>query len=98
MCVPGLIVQKKWYSAVRNLKPGDVVLVADRNTLRGDYRLGIVRQVFPDKSGRVRRVTLSYKNYKVGESLQYTGSNDTIVTRSVHRLALLVPVDDNNQN
>lgn len=29
---PTLIVQRKWNTASRNLKPGDVVIVADKNT------------------------------------------------------------------
>ena len=34
---PTLVVQWKWHTARRNLRPGDVVIVADKNTLRGDY-------------------------------------------------------------
>lgn len=51
---PTLLVQRKWHSASRHLCPGDVVIVADKNTLRGDYRLGLVRDVFPGQDGKVR--------------------------------------------
>lgn len=33
---PALEVQCKWHTASCNLRPGDVVIVADNNTLRGD--------------------------------------------------------------
>jgi hypothetical protein len=71
-----------------------VVIVADKNVLRGKYRLGLVREAFAGRDGRVRKVSLSYKNFKVGEKIhQYEGATDTVVIRSVQRLALLVPVD-----
>jgi len=59
LCAPGLIVQQKWHTASRNLRPGDVVIVADKNSLRGSYRLGLVREVFPGSDGRVRKVKSS---------------------------------------
>lgn len=71
-----------------------MVIVADRNTLRGAYRMGLIKSVFPDREGRVHRVTLTYKNFKVCEKVSvYSGAPDTEITRSVHKLALLVPVD-----
>ena len=51
---PALVVQRKWHTATRNLCPGDVVIVADKNTLRGDYRLALVQDVFPGGGGKVR--------------------------------------------
>ena len=44
---PTLIVQRKWNTAEHNLQPGDVVIIADKNTLRGEYRLGQVKEVYP---------------------------------------------------
>ena len=92
--VPTLIVQRKWNTASRNLCPGDVVIVADKNTLRGDYQLALVRDVFPGQDGKVRRVTVQYKSYRTGERVhEYRGAKDIVVSRAVQRLALLVPVD-----
>ena len=92
---PGLTIQKKWHTATRNLKPGDVVVVADKNTLRGEYRIALVQEVYPGKDGKVRKVKLAYKNFKCGEKVyKYSGCPDTSVLRSVQRLALLVPVGD----
>lgn len=90
---PTLVVQRKWHTASRNLRPGDVVIVADRNTLR-DYRLTLVKDVFPGDDGKVRKVTVQYRSYCTGESVhEYRGARDTVVSRAVQRLALLVPVD-----
>ena len=49
---PALVVQGKWHTASHNLRPGDVVIVADKNTLRGDYRLALVKIVFQEKMGK----------------------------------------------
>ena len=43
---PTRLVKRKWHIAWCNLHPGDVVIVADKNTLRGDYRLELVKEVF----------------------------------------------------
>ena len=92
---PTLVIQRKWNVNTRNLRLGDVVIVADINVLRGQYRLGMVKEVFPDVEGKVRRVLDTYKNVRVGniEQKYYGVSNTVTVSRSAHRLALLVPVD-----
>ena len=88
---PTLVVQRKWHTASRNLRPGDVVIVADKNTLRGDYRLALVKDVFPGEDGKVRRVTVQYKSCRTGESVhEYRGARDTVVSRAVQRLALVL--------
>ena len=92
---PALVTDSKWHSENRNLKPGDVVLVVKESSIKGEYRLARVKETFPDEKGVVRKVTICYKNYKVGESLvEYKGAKDQECTRSVQRLALIVPVDD----
>ena len=67
------------------------MIVADKNTLRGDYCLALVKDVFPGEDGRV---TVQYKSYRTGERAhEYRGARDTVVLRAVQRLALLAPVD-----
>ena len=91
---PSLVYQSKWHASKPDLQVGDVVLVADSNSLRGNYHLARVTKVHPSKDGKVRSVTLAYKNYKVGESVkEYRGAKDTLIVRSVQRLILLVPVE-----
>ena len=92
---PSLVYQRKWHKEKPDLQEGDVVLVADSNSLRGCYYLARVKEVHPGKDGRVRTATLAYKNYKVGESVkEYRGAKDTLIVRSIQRLILLVPIDD----
>jgi hypothetical protein len=95
MYAPMMMVQNKWFKASRNLKPGDVVTVADRNALRGHYYLARVDKVFPGIDGKVRKVTLVYKNFRTGERIrEYKGAKDVSIARSVQRVSLLVPIDD----
>ena len=42
-----LIVRQKWHTAVRNLKAGDIVLVQDSNSVRGNWRLAQVADAQP---------------------------------------------------
>jgi hypothetical protein len=95
---PSLVWDQKWHTSTRNLEVGDVVLISESNALKGEYRLGIVRNVFPSPDGLVRKVSLAYKNFKVGEKVyEYSGSPDVMVTRSVKRLSLLVPVSNTDE-
>ena len=92
---PTLVWDKKWHTATRNLEVGDIVLMSDTNCFKGEYKLAAVRQVFPSTDGLVRRVSVAYKNFKIGESVyEYAGAPDVLVTRSVQKLSLLVPIQD----
>jgi hypothetical protein len=92
---PTLVYQRKWKQRSRNLQAGDIVAVADTNPLRGQYKIARVVEVFPGVDGIVRKVTIAYKNFRVGERMhEYTGSKDVVVVRSVQRLALLIPIDE----
>ena len=93
--MPAMLLRRKWHTEKRNLKRGDVVMVADNNAIRGAYRLGQVEKAYPDGSGRVRTVDIRYKNLLPNESvLRYAGVKDTIMKRPVQQLVLLVPVDE----
>ena len=76
------------------MRPGDVFLIADKTSLKGDYRLGIIQEVRSSKDGKVRSVFVKYKNYKAGErNHEYTTGEEVVISRSVHCLTLLVPVE-----
>ena len=93
---PSLLIQAKWHTARRNLEIGDTVLMQDSNAIRGQWKLGLVSAVHPGSDGRVRRVDVSYKNNSVDEpATRYSGTKYTTVERAVHRLIVLVPVEDN---
>ena len=90
--------QSSWFTInsndLSNLRPGDVVIVADKNTLRGNYCLALVKDMFPGKDGKVRKVTVQYKTYRTGERVhKYRDARDIVFSRAVQCLALLVPVD-----
>lgn len=56
------------------------MIVADKNTLKGDYRLALVKDEFPGEDGKVRTVTVQYKSYRTGERVhEYRGTRDTVV-------------------
>lgn len=77
------------------MRPGDIVVVCDQNMLKNNSYLAVVKETFPGRDGRVRRVALAYKNFRVGERVhQYSGTKDTVIYCSVQRLALLVPVPE----
>ncbi|XP_038062679.1 uncharacterized protein LOC119733173 [Patiria miniata] len=54
--LPLLQQRQKWTQPRRDLEVNDLVLVAADNEPRGQWPLGRVMQVYPDKEGRVRQV------------------------------------------
>ena len=89
---PSLVIQQKWHVEKRDVKINDVVMIQDANMLRGKFRMGIITNTFPSKDGRIRRVSVSYKNNKEGSA--YTGTKYTTVERAVHKLIVIVPSDE----
>lgn len=56
-----------------------------------------VSEIFPGNYGRVRKVTLQYKNPRPREPIrQYKGHGIVTVDRPVHKLVVLVPVEEQN--
>ena len=64
----------------------------DSNAIRGQWKLAQVTSVKPSRDGKVRDVTVRYKNTK--EGIQYKGQNDVYVNKSVHRLVVLLPIEE----
>ena len=54
--LPLLQLRQKWTTPRRNFAVGDLVLVADENLPGGQWPLGRVTHVYPDKAGWVRHV------------------------------------------
>lgn len=71
---------------------GDVVLVQDSNLVRGAWKLAQVIRADPGRDGTVRDVDLRYKIIKQGKG--YEGDVDKIMSRSVHRLVVLLPMGE----
>lgn len=68
--------------------------MADSNSLKGQYFISIVKEVFPDKQGRVRKGSIEYKGFRTGDKVhKYMGGNSIVTPCSGQRPALLVAVD-----
>ena len=76
---PSLVPRKQWQVERRNVRPDDIVVVADSNAVRGKWSIGRVVEVHPGPDGRVR-------NVKVKTS---TGE----YSRPVTKIAVLHPVE-----
>ncbi|XP_038056529.1 uncharacterized protein LOC119728384 [Patiria miniata] len=86
---PSLIVRQKWHHEKRNMQKGDVVLIQDSNAVRGNWRMGLIDEVYPDEAGNVRNVQVKLKN--VDKSDPSRRPNYTLIRRAVQRLIVLVP-------
>ena len=94
---PALVLHKKWNTDYRNLKVGDVVIVLEKSSIGTQaHKLAKVTKTSSGSDGKVRSVSLIYKQLKADEkgTLIYSGGTDIEVTRSVHKLVLVVPVDE----
>ena len=89
---PTMIVRQKWHTNRRNVRVGDVVLVQDTNAVRGTWKLAQVIKADPGGDGVVRDVDLRYKIVK--EDKGYDGVTDKVMSRSVHRLIVLLPKEE----
>ena len=90
---PSLVVRQKWHEKGRNLCVGDLVKICEPSKLKAKYKLGVVDNVTVSKDGIVRSATVRYvllqKNSKGEDSVR------TIrVSRSVQRLVLILPVEE----
>ena len=74
-----LVPRKQWQVERRNVRPDDIVVVADSNAVRGKWSIGRVVEVHPGPDGRVR-------NVKVKTS---TGQ----YSRPVTKIAVIHPVE-----
>ena len=60
--LPTLQKTQKWLKKIRNFSVGDLVLMLDKDTQRGQWPKGLVEEVFPDTEGVVRRVAVRTAN------------------------------------
>ena len=92
---PESVIRQKWHETRRDIQPKDLVLVHDKSPVKGKYTLAIVESVVPGKDGRVRSCSVGYRIPKSQEPVrQYTGGRWVSLTRSVQRLTLLLPVEE----
>ena len=89
---PGFLLRTKWHSSRRNIRVGDIVLIQDNNAVRGTWYLAQGLETEPGRDGIVRNVRLRYKLCKAG--IHYKGVDDKTTYRYVHRLVVLLPVEE----
>ena len=90
---PSLIAEQKWHTASRNVQVGDIVMVQDSNALRGEWRLARISRTYPSSDGKVRKVTLSYR--QLDNTNNYIGGALTNIERPVQNLVVILPAEDN---
>ena len=54
--------RQKWQGSTVNFKPGDLILVKDEQLKRSHWPKAVILDVFPDKTGLVRRVKVKTAN------------------------------------
>lgn len=89
---PLMYLAAKQVTTPRSILPGDVVSVLDHKSLKPQYYIALVKQIYPSSDGIVRKALISYKSFRVGEKCYDKGASETQIVRSVRMLALL-PVD-----
>ena len=93
LVTPGLVHRQKWHKKGRNLQLNDVVMICEPTKIKAKYRLAIVDDVKISKDGCVRSATLRYSSIRTSpkgkEIVQVIR-----VKRSVQRLCLILPVEE----
>ncbi len=89
---PTLVVRQKWHVSKRNVVPGDTVLLQDSDAVVGKWKVAQIAEATQSQDGKERNVTVRYKNPKPG--MKYDGEPDMMVKRSVHKLVVLLPVEE----
>ena len=59
---PLLVPRRKWNVDRRNVRVNDVVLIADQNLIREQWKLGRITEVYPGRDDRVRNVQVKTAN------------------------------------
>ena len=84
--------RQKWHVSKRNVRVGDIVLVQDKNALKGVWKLAQVAKTHYGSDNMVRNVTLRYKLNKNGSN--YVGQSDSFIDRSVRSLVIILPIEE----
>ena len=91
---PSLLVRQKWHVDKRNVCVGDVVMIQDSNSVRGQWKVGRVSKALVEDDGRVRRVEVQYKCLPTKETKVYKGQAYTTIERPVQRLVVIFAANE----
>ena len=94
-----LVPSYRWKTEHRDVKVDDIVLLKESNQLRGEYKLARVSKAEPGVDGKVRRITVIYKNLadtgtdvkKAKSDLKKSTFSET--ERCIQNVVVIVPVD-----
>ena len=93
MYLPTLLEQKRWSAKKRNLRVGDVILIADENYPRGAWPLVRVVKVVTGSDGLARSATVRTTSTVATRSRrkrkEETSASTVILTRPIAKLCLL---------
>ena len=94
---PEHVIRQKWHETGWNLRVGDIVLIHDKSEIKGKYKMGIVEAVKTGEDGQVRSGTVGYMVPRSKDQFgQYSGGKRIQVSRSIQRLTLLLPIEEQN--
>ena len=89
--------RQTWHETGRNLRNGDIVLIHEKGAIKGKYLLGMVDSVNVGRDGLVRSCSVRYTVPNARDPIgKYNGGRRIVVTRSIQRLTLLLPVEEQN--
>ena len=83
--LPQMAYYKTWKRKRKNVQAGDVVLLEDQNAIRGFWKIGIVKNVYPGRDNLVRDVEV--------EVVSRDGSK-TLLSRPIQKIVIIVPKDE----
>ena len=86
----------KWQSKYRNAKPGDVVMILDKELSKGKFKFKVIDSVKTDPDQRVRKVVVKYKlqSKKTKTSLTNHPKVYKYAERNIRGLALLIKAEE----
>ena len=86
---PRYVFRQKWHEKSRNLCVGDLVMICEATQIKSKYKLGLIETVHMSADGCVRSATVKYTNISGDGRCSHVR-----VQRSVQRLVLVLPVED----
>ena len=93
---------QKWRLKSRNMQPGDIALILDKEVRKGKFTPAIVDAVKVDEDELVRKVTLKYRTPQKcdtsEEVINYKPSAFKYTQRNVRGLALLVTAEERKKS
>ena len=89
--VPKLMNHPKWFVDDKHLKKGDIVLfLKNEKELSDTYQYGMVEKIHSGTDGKIRSVTLKYRNHNE--------NTDRFTTRAIRQLVLIHEVNEVDTN